>query len=86
MEHGLYLHRFGLNHSPNCPGGGGIPEDPEHIIFHCPRLAIVRRNMRQALDASVSSENLVPVMLRSKTNWLMIPSAIEKIQKEQKSP
>lgn len=50
--------------------------------LHCPSFATERRNLNQALDSSVSRENLVSVMLSPKEGWLMVASAIVKIQEE----
>lgn len=51
-------------------------EDLEHVMFHCPRFAMVRRNLNQTLGRNVSSENVVAEMLRLKKNWLTISFAI----------
>lgn len=32
---GQYVHRFGLDGSPNCPVDDGTPENAELVIFYC---------------------------------------------------
>lgn len=40
----------------NCPGFGDILKDPELVMFHCPRFAMERKNVNQALGRIVSPE------------------------------
>lgn len=40
-----HLHRVRVDDSPNFPMCSGTPEDGECVIFHCPRLAMKRRNL-----------------------------------------
>lgn len=41
-------------------------EGKEHVMFHCSKFAMERRNRNQALGRSVSPGNIVVEMLRSK--------------------
>ena len=77
-----YLHRFGLDDFPNCPRCDGIPEDPEHVMFHCPRFAMERRSLNQVLGRSGTPESLVTEMLESEEKWLAVGSAIIEMQQE----
>lgn len=38
-----YLHRFGVDDSPNCLVCGSKSEDPKHVMFHCPRFGLERK-------------------------------------------
>lgn len=51
-----YLHHFDFDDSPNC----GIPDEPEYVLFHCPKLAMKGRNVNRVW--SVSLEELVAEM------------------------
>lgn len=68
-----------MDNSLNCPRFGGIPENPEHVIFCRSTLAMKRGALIHALGGSVSPENLVAKILRSKEKWLTVSSPIVKI-------
>lgn len=44
-----YLYSFGLDDSSSCPRYGGISNDPEHVRFHCPKLAMERSEKTESL-------------------------------------
>ena len=77
-----YLHQFRLDDSPLCPECGCTPEDPEHVMFHCPRFLSERRSLEDSLKTTLSPQNIVGEMLKSEGNWCAVNTAIKRIQEE----
>ncbi|KAH8310007.1 hypothetical protein KR059_003390, partial [Drosophila kikkawai] len=64
-----YLHRFGHEESGGCSRcGQDVEETAEHALFSCVKFESERRAVESLLHTSISVENLVAVMLRSKEN------------------
>lgn len=64
-----YFHRS--NESPECLECAVIPEDSEHLMFHCPRF-----------NTNIGPRNLVKEVVRSGTIWITVNVTIVIIQKE----
>ncbi|KRF98317.1 uncharacterized protein Dwil_GK28184 [Drosophila willistoni] len=65
-----YLHRFGKDSSPECTlCRNGMIEDPEHVIFSCPRFSAERLELEAILGRTPTVENLVPAMIESQEKW-----------------
>lgn len=64
-----YLHRFGHEESPECPGECKVAENAEHAFFQCPRFESERARLEGVLGGSVTVDNLVDLMLESESNW-----------------
>ena len=75
-----YLHRFELDESPNCPECGATLEDPEHVMFHCPRFLQQKRRLNSILGADIEPSNLVEEMLKSEENWMAVNEAVAVVQ------
>lgn len=70
-----YLHRFGHDNSPFCPECPTNEEDTNHVVFHCPRFEVNRRN-------NLVPGNVLLCMMETDENWFQIESWITKIQLE----
>lgn len=79
-----YLHRFGLNDSPYCPYCPTIVEDPEHLMFHCPRYGEVRRRTEHAVGQQLRVDNVVDILLSGQENWDAICYMVKYIHMELK--
>lgn len=64
-----YFRRFKLDSSANCPNCHGIPEDPEHILFHCPRFAEDRKSLEETSEGTVTPENIIGNMFVCQEDW-----------------
>ena len=54
-----HMFRFGIDDSPFCPEYPGTEEDPEHVLFHCPRFASARESLELGLKCRLSVGNLI---------------------------
>ena len=70
-----YLHRFGHDTSPLCPGCQGEEEDTEHAVFHCTRFQNGRGEYE---EPRITME----LMLQSEHHWQEVESRIIAIQQE----
>jgi len=70
-----YLYRFKHEDRPECPNCPNSSEDPEHVLYHCPRY--------RALTVVVPSpENLIAFMLQTEENWRNASQLITGIQSD----
>ena len=77
-----YLHRFGLDDSPICPRCPNVTEDPEHVIFRCPRFEAERQSAELTVGLEINPDNIINIMTTRKENWIEICSMIAHIHKE----
>ena len=64
-----YLFKCRNDDSPTCPSCSDIPEDVEHVFFHCSRFHVQREALQTALGETPTPENLVQHMLESEDMW-----------------
>lgn len=57
-------------------------DEEEHVMLYCPRFAVDRKNLKEAVSSCTSRENIVAQLLRPKANWLALSFAILRVQKE----
>ncbi|KAH8295309.1 hypothetical protein KR018_009921, partial [Drosophila ironensis] len=78
-----YLYRFGHVEDPFCPAcGKGCIENPEHVIFSCPRFVVQRDEAERSLEVQLKPANLVSCMLTSTGNWEAIDRMANSVMKE----
>lgn len=64
-----YLYRFKRDDSPICPVCIGVEEDVEHVMFCCPRFDEDRRELFEASDVLISTDNVITEMIKSEEVW-----------------
>ena len=77
-----YLYKYKHEESPVCPAGCGVPEDAEHVFFHCARFGPNREELKEALGEFPTPEDLVSHMLRSDEAWAAVSSFASSVLKE----
>ena len=76
-----YLYRFGLDTTPYCPHCPNREENPEHVVFHCPRFNQERREAEEVIGC-LNVQNIISVMLNKKEHWDIICSMIKSIHEK----
>lgn len=76
-----YLHRIGKSDTEEC-WYCGEPDTPEHTVLECDRWSVLRGRMEDSIGGTLSSENIVPVMLEGERQWNAVQSFIEDIMGE----
>ena len=74
-----YLYRFGLDTSPECPTCPHQNEDPEHVVFHCPRFAHERQQVEEETGTRLTIRNIIDMMTQKKENWDKICEMLKRI-------
>ena len=74
-----YLYRFGLDRSPYCPQCPNQVEDPEHVVFKCPRFRHDIQKAEEAIESQQNPQNIVDIILNKRGNWDAISSMIKGI-------
>lgn len=60
-----YLHRFGLDESPDYIKCATTSEDPDYFIFHYPRFADENERLNEAFNVFIGDNKLVEEIQRS---------------------
>ncbi len=76
-----YLQRFGHDDTSLCPSCNKV-EDPEHVLFECPRFEAERMDLRIAAGTNLGPDNIIDEMLKSQRTWDACCATITTIQKE----
>lgn len=76
-----YLHRFGHDDTPLCPTCNKV-EDPEHVLFECPRFGKERMDLCTISNTNLGPDNIVDEMLKSQQVWDACCATITRVQKE----
>jgi len=77
---GYYLHRFHLLEADACAQCGTSPDNAEHAFFKCDAWENWRREACAEIGIEeLRPENMVKMMLRSKTNWTRISKLASRI-------
>jgi len=63
-----YQLRFHLDSDGSCPSCL-LDEDAEHVFFRCARFQTERRQLEEQFGEPLTPDNIVPLMLRSESNW-----------------
>ena len=77
-----YLYRFGRDDSPYCPQCANIPEDAEHVFFHCPRFETQRATLEATTGEHFTPENIMELMVKAKGIWTEVEKVITAIGKK----
>lgn len=77
-----YLHRIGVVDSPYCPNCKGKEENPEHVLFECPRFNSERAELLTKTNRILNPDSIIQEMLESKDSWDAVCATVTTIQKE----
>lgn len=80
-----YLHKIGRFEHPGCLSCGHETDDAEHTIFGCDRWWRMRRELEVKIEADITPDNMIQLMVAKTTNWKAIAQFIKTIiiRKEQ---
>lgn len=70
-----YLFKYRHEDSPQCPACPGCGEDPEHVLYHCPRYL-------SGATPLPPVEELIEHMMESDANWNAVAKRIVSIQND----
>ncbi|KAH8274669.1 hypothetical protein KR044_010360, partial [Drosophila immigrans] len=70
-----YLFKYRHEDSPECPNCPDSEEDPEHVLYHCPRYSWMFQHPRPP-------EDLINYMLETEENWRNTCQLITGIQSD----
>ncbi|CAK9820189.1 Putative 115 kDa protein in type-1 retrotransposable element R1DM [Anthophora quadrimaculata] len=76
---GSYLCKFKKREDPGCQLCGDTEDTPEHALFKCGRFEEDRVSLATRGITIWDPGGLIPQMIESRTNWLLIKAYIEKI-------
>lgn len=76
-----YLHKIRRDDSPSCPICEGSTEDPEHVVFACPRFRAEFDTMCAGVESQLTPDNVVTEMLSSVAKWSRISAGICTMQR-----
>lgn len=54
-----YLFKYNHKESPYCQNCKNVPDDAEHVVFHCPRFNVPRGGLEDVLGYRITVHNLV---------------------------
>lgn len=74
----IYTHAIGKSVDEACVYCGDV-DTAEHTIFQCRRWQLNRDQMQEKIGITITKNNLVETMLRSKENWTEIAATISRI-------
>ncbi|KAI8126689.1 putative 115 kDa protein in type-1 retrotransposable element R1DM [Lucilia cuprina] len=64
-----YLAKYKIKENSYCEDCGSAEDNAEHVLFHCPRWNENRRFLNVAIGTTLTPENMVHEMLKSKSSW-----------------
>lgn len=76
-----YLYRFGLDESPMCPCCN-VLENPEHVVFFCPRFKEERERAEETVAQSLNVGNIVNILIKDERCWEAICNMVSCIHKQ----
>ena len=74
-----YLFRFRIDESPFCPACPELEEDPEHVLFYCPRFIRERERFEVGLNSWLTVETFISKLVESVEEWNLNEEAIVSI-------
>lgn len=78
---GHYLHRIGRRNDDKCQLCGSIADTAEHAIFECDAWLNLRYELSEDIGIEVKVDNVIDLMLESKTHWRKINNAIGRVMR-----
>jgi len=75
-----YLHRIGKLNAATCVDCQGPVDDAEHVFFVCGRWWKQRRALEVELQVDLSPDNIVPTMLKKRSNWEAVSRFVNLVQ------
>ncbi|KAL4148054.1 hypothetical protein QTP88_002358 [Uroleucon formosanum] len=80
-----YLHRIGKLASPACWYCDGPTDDAHHTLFMCDAWHGRRSRLNTILGRDISPQSLIPLMLHSRENWVIVNQFIVDVMKSKES-
>ena len=76
-----YLKRFKKRDGESCSYCGSLVDDAEHALFFCARWVVAREAVGREVEAQLTPDMMVSLMLQSEQKWILIESFVTVVMK-----